>query len=36
MARQKQVVKLKGIPAAKLKIKSTVAKVRANVRRRKS
>ena len=36
MARQKQTVKLRGVPAAKINIARKVAKVRANVRRSKA
>lgn len=36
MARQKQTVKIKGIIATKMRIASKLAKVRANVRRRKA
>ena len=36
MATQTQTIKLKGIPAAKIRIKAKLAKVRANVRRRKA
>lgn len=36
MARQKQTVKLTGVPAAKIRIKAKLTKVKANVRPRKT
>ena len=36
MARQKQTVRLRGIAATKINIKTKLAKVRSNARRRKA
>lgn len=36
MARQRQSVRLRGVPAAKIKIATRGARIRANARRRKA
>ena len=36
MARQRQTVRLRGIPAAKIKIAAKASRVRSNARRRKA